>query len=63
MASNPPAGMSMLMKSFGIDPAMFSQVAKAVTDIAGALRRIEEKQDKILKYLEGNNGGSGKSSA
>lgn len=50
-----PAGMSMLLKSFGIDPAEIiatvPKVATAVKEIAEALGRIEASQTKILSEL------------
>lgn len=63
-----PAGMGMLLKSFGIDPTEIMQtvpqVASAVKEIAAALARIEANQKQIfakLAELEGKgNAGTGK---
>jgi hypothetical protein len=53
-----PTGMALMLKSLGVDPAIFDQVANAVKAIAGSLERIEANQKKILALLapEGTNG-------
>ena len=40
-----------MLKALGVDPALFTKVAQAVTTIAETLQRIEEKQNRILLLL------------
>lgn len=46
-------GMMMMLKALGVDPAIFTQVAGAVTEIAASLKRIEEKVDALERKLDG----------
>jgi len=45
------SGISMMLKSFGIDSKMFEQIGIAVQEIVATLRRIEQKQDSNEKLL------------
>jgi hypothetical protein len=55
-----PAGMSMMLKTLGIDPNAIVQVVDAVKTIAAKLDAIEKNQQKILALLapESSNGHS-----
>lgn len=39
----PPSGMSMLMKSFGLDPEQLQKMGESIADGAARIVRIEEK--------------------
>jgi hypothetical protein len=59
-------GLSMLLKSFGVDPAELAGqveaakegVSKMVNHFDTRLKNIERKQDMILAALEARGGGS-----
>lgn len=48
-SQQPPSGMMMLLKSFGIefDPSMITTMTQAVEEIRARLQRIEEKLDAV----------------
>jgi hypothetical protein len=54
-----PSGVTMMLKAFGVDPQTFEQTIAAVRAVAEALGRIEKKQDRIIKLLEGGQNGRG----
>jgi hypothetical protein len=46
-------GMEMMLKSLGLDPkALEKKAFDSLKELSDTLRRIEDKQDKILAYLE-----------
>jgi hypothetical protein len=58
-----PMGMSMMLKSLGVDPQVIMQVAGAVGEIAATLQRIEanqkilfEGQKKLMALIAPDNG-------
>jgi hypothetical protein len=48
----PPSGMSILMKSFGLDPAKLELMGNAVADAAQRMIRIEESLGRIEQKLD-----------
>lgn len=45
-------GITMMLKSLGLDPKMMESVAQAVQSAAADLKSIKEQQEKILKQQE-----------
>ncbi len=45
------SGIGMLLKSLGLDEKKMQEVAGAVLEISERLKRIEEKQDQVLRAV------------
>jgi len=46
-------GLSMMLKSLGVDPKMLEQVATAVGQAANDLKTIKEQNTEIIRLLRG----------